>query len=240
MKARKPTQFLMSFLLLFVFIAGCNATENATDTRNAAQQKTTETLKKVETTQTRTAGTSTKTTDSKAKGDKMSANPMIKMETSKGTMTIELFADKAPNSVANFVSYVEDGFYDGLIFHRVIPNFMVQGGGMLPDMTEKPNKAPIKNEANNGLKNDRGTLAMARTQDPHSATSQFFINLKDNDFLNFTSETPAGWGYAVFGKVTDGLDVIDEIAKVKTGNHGAHGDVPLEPVMINKVTVIKK
>lgn len=170
----------------------------------------------------------------------MSANPVIKMETSKGTMMIELFADKAPESVKNFVSYVEDGFYDGLIFHRVIPGFMVQGGGMTPDMHEKPNnKAPIKNEANNGLKNDRGTLAMARTQDPHSATSQFFINLKDNDNLNFTSETPAGWGYAVFGKVTDGLGVIDEIAKVKTGNHGMHGDVPLEPVTIIKVTVVK-
>ncbi len=234
----KSNQFLISILMFFVFIAGCNA----------AEQKATDTLKKVETSETKTAETSAKTTDSAAKdanskdkkeGKKMSANPVIKMETSKGTMTIELFADKAPNSVANFVSYVEDGFYDGLIFHRVIPNFMVQGGGMTPDMHEKPNKAPIKNEANNGLKNDRGTLAMARTQDPHSATSQFFINLKDNDFLNFTSETPAGWGYAVFGKVTDGLDVIDEIAKVKTGNHGGHGDVPLEAVTIIKATVVK-
>ncbi len=169
----------------------------------------------------------------------MSANPKIKLETSKGTMMIELDAEKAPLSSANFVQYVNEGFYDGLIFHRVIPNFMVQGGGMNPDMSEKGNKTPIKNEANNGLKNDRGTLAMARTNDPHSATSQFFINLKDNDFLNHTSETPAGWGYAVFGKVTDGLDVIDEIAKVKTGNHGGHGDVPLEPVLIIKATVEK-
>jgi len=233
----KTYQMLMSFLLFFVFIAGCNASEQK------AQEAS-----KLETTQTKTAEASTnavakktataKDTDKK-EGTKMSENPMIKMETSKGTMMIELFADKAPNSVANFVSYVEDGFYDGLIFHRVIPNFMVQGGGMMPDMSEKPNKAPIKNEANNGLKNDRGTLAMARTQDPHSATSQFFINLKDNDFLNFTSETPAGWGYAVFGKVTEGLDVIDEIAKVKTGNHGGHGDVPLEAVTIIKATVVK-
>ncbi len=247
MDTLKPNQFLMVFLLFFVFVAGCNATEKSAPGKSATE-KVGETLKKAETAQTKTAETSTNmaktagstSPDSTKKGDKMSANPMIKMETSKGTMTIELFADKAPNSVANFMSYVEDGFYDGLIFHRVIPNFMVQGGGMMPDMSEKPNKAPIKNEANNGLKNDRGTLAMARTQDPHSATSQFFINLKDNDFLNFTSETPAGWGYAVFGKVTDGLDVIDEIAKVKTGNHGGHGDVPLEPVMIDKVTVIKK
>jgi cyclophilin family peptidyl-prolyl cis-trans isomerase len=153
---------------------------------------------------------------------------------------IELDAEKAPNTSANFVAYVEDGFYDGLIFHRVIPNFMVQGGGMNPDMSEKADKrTPIKNEANNGLKNDRGTLAMARTGDPHSASSQFFINLKDNDFLNFTSETQAGWGYAVFGKVTDGMDVVDAIEKVKTGNHGHHGDVPLEAVTIIKATVVK-
>jgi len=151
---------------------------------------------------------------------------------------IELDAEKAPNSSANFVEYVKDGFYDGVIFHRVIPNFMVQGGGMNPDMSEKANKkAPIKNEANNGLKNDRGTLAMARTNDPHSASSQFFINLKDNDFLNHTSESQAGWGYAVFGKVTEGLETIDEIAKVQTGNKGPHGDVPVEEVTIIKATI---
>lgn len=184
----------------------------------------------------KTNETSTKTT--KPTGAKMS-NPIIKMETSKGTITLELDAKNAPISTANMVSYVEDGFYDGIIFHRVIPNFMVQTGGMNPDMSEKPNKAKIKNEANNGLKNDRGTIAMARTPDPHSASSQFFINLKDNDFLNFTSESQAGWGYAVFGKVTDGMDVVDEIAKVKTGNHGGHGDVPLEPVTIIKATVSK-
>jgi len=165
------------------------------------------------------------------------SNPKIKLETSKGMMVIELDAEKAPNSAANFVEYVKDGFYDGVIFHRVIPNFMVQGGGMNPDMSEKANKTPIKNEANNGLKNDRGTLAMARTNDPHSATSQFFINLKDNDFLNHTSESPAGWGYAVFGKVVDGLDTIDEIAKVQTGNVGGHGDVPVEAVTIIKATL---
>ncbi len=182
------------------------------------------------------AATTEQLTDKKDSGDKMS-NPKIKLETSKGMMTIELDAEKAPKSAANFVEYVKDGFYDGLIFHRVIPNFMVQGGGMNPDMSQKANKAPVENEANNGVKNDRGTLAMARTNDPHSATSQFFINLKDNDFLNHTSESPAGWGYTVFGKVTEGLDVIDEIAKVQTGNVGGHGDVPVEAVTIIKATL---
>ena len=182
------------------------------------------------------AVTTEQLTDKKDSGDKMS-NPKIKLETSKGMMTIELDAEKAPKSAANFVEYVKDGFYDGLIFHRVIPNFMVQGGGMNPDMSQKANKAPIQNEANNGLKNDRGTLAMARTNDPHSATSQFFINLKDNDFLNHTSESPAGWGYTVFGKVIEGLETIDEIAKVQTGNVGGHGDVPVEAVTIIKATL---
>ena len=165
------------------------------------------------------------------------SNPIITMETSKGTITIELDAKNAPLSTANMVKYVEDAFFDGLIFHRVIPGFMIQGGGMNPDMSEKGNKTPIKNEANNGLKNNRGTLAMARTNDPHSATSQFFINLKDNNFLNHTSESAQGWGYAVFGKVTAGMDVVDAIEKVKTGNHGMHGDVPLESVVINKMTI---
>ena len=210
-KSIKPNHMLIAFISFFILLGGCNAQESVPTTME----------------------TNTKL------GEKMSDNPQIKMETSMGTMVLELDAKHAPLSTANFVSYVEDGFYDGLIFHRVIPNFMVQGGGMNPDMSEKMNKAPIKNEANNGLKNDRGTIAMARTNDPHSATSQFFINLKDNDFLNHTSESPAGWGYAVFGKVVEGLDVIDKIAAVKTGNHGGHGDVPLEPVVINKVTVVK-
>ena len=210
----RPHQLLIAFVSFFVFLGGCNAQEASTP--------------------------KSKTNTETKNGAKMSANPVIKIETSKGTMMLELDAEKAPNSAANFVAYVEDGFYDGLIFHRVIPNFMVQGGGMNPDMSEKDNKkAPIKNEANNGLKNDRGTIAMARTGDPHSASSQFFLNLKDNDFLNHTSETQAGWGYAVFGKLTDGLDVIDEIAKVKTGNHGGHGDVPLEEVTITKMSVVK-
>jgi len=219
----RPNKFLIGFISFFLLISGCNASEP----KKAEEESKT----------TATTATTEQATDTKDSGDKMS-NPIIKMETSKGTMMIELDAEKAPNSSANFVEYVKDGFYDGVIFHRVIPNFMVQGGGMNPDMSEKANKkAPIKNEANNGLKNDRGTLAMARTNDPHSASSQFFINLKDNDFLNHTSESQAGWGYAVFGKVTEGLETIDEIAKVQTGNKGPHGDVPVEEVTIIKATI---
>ncbi len=156
----------------------------------------------------------------------------IVFETSKGTITAELWADKSPKTVENFLAYVDDGFFDGLVFHRVIPGFMVQGGGMNADMQPKSGKAPIENEAATDVKNDRGTLAMARTNDPHSATSQFFINLVDNDFLNFSSATMQGFGYCVFGKVTDGMDVVDAIAQVPTGNVGMHGDVPLEPVTI--------
>ena len=164
---------------------------------------------------------------------------MIKMETSMGDIVIELDFDKAPKSAANFQQYVEDGFYDGLIFHRVINGFMIQGGGMDENMKEKATRESIENEANNGVKNDCYTLAMARTMDPHSASSQFFINVKDNGFLNFTSETPQGWGYAVFGKVVEGLDVVDEIKGVKTGRNGFHDDVPVEPVFISKAYVVE-
>ncbi len=164
---------------------------------------------------------------------------MIKMETSMGDIAIELDFEKAPKSAANFQQYVEDGFYDGLIFHRVINDFMIQGGGMDKDMKEKTSRESIKNEANNGLKNECYTLAMARTMDPHSASSQFFINIKDNGFLNFSSETPQGWGYAVFGKVVDGFDVVDTIKGVATGRHGFHDDVPQEPIFINKAYVVE-
>ncbi|EIJ36320.1 peptidyl-prolyl cis-trans isomerase cyclophilin type [Thiothrix nivea DSM 5205] len=164
----------------------------------------------------------------------------ILIETNKGNITAELYVDKAPKTVANILTYVEEGFYNGTIFHRVIPGFMIQGGGMNENMAEKADKRPpVENEADNGLKNDRGTLAMARTNDPHSASSQFFINVNNNDFLNFRSKTPQGWGYAVFGKVTEGMDVVDAIVKVKTGNHGFHQDVPVEPVIINKVSVVE-
>ena len=162
----------------------------------------------------------------------------ILMTTTVGPMTLELDADNAPKTVENFLSYVSNGFYDGTIFHRVINNFMVQGGGFTADMEQKATEAPIENEANNGLKNAYGTIAMARTQDPHSATAQFFINVQDNDFLNHTGENMQGWGYAVFGKVTDGEEVLDKIRCVQTGNQAGHQDVPVEPIIIESVTVI--
>ena len=158
--------------------------------------------------------------------------------TTVGSMTIELDADNAPKTVENFLSYVAGGFYDGTIFHRVIDNFMIQGGGFTADMEQKATQAPIENEANNGLKNQRGTIAMARTQDPHSATAQFFINVQDNDFLNHTGENMQGWGYAVFGKVTDGEDVLDKIRCVQTGSQAGHQDVPVEPIIIESVAII--
>ena len=167
----------------------------------------------------------------------MSANPIVRMQTSMGEITIELDAEKAPISSENFLSYVRDGFYEQTIFHRVIPNFMVQGGGFTSQMKQKKTKAEIKNEAYNGLSNDRGTLAMARTQVVDSATCQFFINLVDNDFLNHKAPTPNGYGYAVFGKVTEGMDVVDAIAKVATGNYGHHQDVPKEAVIIQGATI---
>ena len=154
-----------------------------------------------------------------------------------GTITLELDEAKAPATVANFAQYAKDGHYDGTIFHRVIDGFMIQGGGFTRDMNQKPTRAPIRNEAMNGLKNARGTIAMARTMVVDSATSQFFINLVDNDFLDFTSPTPQGFGYAVFGAVTDGMDVVDAIAKVKTGYSGPHQNVPEEPVVIRRVTI---
>jgi peptidyl-prolyl cis-trans isomerase B (cyclophilin B) len=156
----------------------------------------------------------------------------VKLETSKGDIVIELNEEKAPVTVQNFLKYVRDGFYDGTIFHRVIPNFMIQGGGFNNQMMEKMTQDPIKNEADNGLSNDRGTIAMARTQDPDSATAQFFINHKDNAFLNHTGPSIQGWGYCVFGKVTDGMDVVDEIAGVKTTNRAGHSDVPEDTIVI--------
>ena len=165
-------------------------------------------------------------------------NPTVRIETSMGNIVLELDAVNAPISTANFIAYANDGFYEDTIFHRVIDGFMVQGGGLTADMSDKSNKkAPIKNEATNGLKNDRGTVAMARTNVVDSATSQFFINVGENSFLNHTSPTPQGFGYAVFGKVTDGMDVVDAIRQVKTGNTGMHQDVPVENISIQKVTV---
>jgi len=160
-------------------------------------------------------------------------NPQVVFETSKGKIVLELYADKAPLTVKNFLAYVDAKFYDGTIFHRVIPNFMIQGGGFTAGMSQKPTNDPIQNEADNGLENQRGTIAMARTSDPHSATGQFFISSVDNDFLNFKSKSTQGWGYAVFGKVVEGMDVVDAISAVKTGTSGGYGDVPVEPVVIN-------
>lgn len=164
------------------------------------------------------------------------ANPMVEMKTNQGTIIIELFADKAPKSVANFQEYVKDGFFSGTIFHRVIDGFMIQGGGFTPDMKQKATRAPIENEAKNGLKNDIGTLAMARTSDPHSASAQFFINLVNNAPLDYPSRD--GWGYAVFGKVSQGFDVVQKIAKVRTSHAGMHQNVPVTPVVIESVKLL--
>jgi peptidyl-prolyl cis-trans isomerase B (cyclophilin B) len=159
---------------------------------------------------------------------------MVKLHTSLGTIVIELFTEQAPQTVKNFLAYVDAGHYDNTVFHRVIDGFMIQGGGFEPGMKQKPAGDPIQNEANNGLKNDRGTLAMARTSAPHSATAQFFINVADNDFLNFRSPDANGWGYCVFGRVAEGMDVVDKIRKVATGSRGFHQDVPRDDVIIER------
>jgi len=166
-------------------------------------------------------------------------NPKVEMETSKGKFVIELYPEKAPDTVKNFLNYVDTKFYDGTIFHRVIPKFMIQGGGFTADMKRKSAGAPIKNEADNGLNNDRGTIAMARTNDPHSATAQFFINTVNNDFLNHKSKTQQGWGYVVFGKVVTGMDVVDAISSAKTVMRGMYRDVPAEIIEIRSTVVMK-
>ncbi|ABE74447.1 MULTISPECIES: peptidylprolyl isomerase [Psychrobacter] len=164
--------------------------------------------------------------------------PVVELDTSMGAIVIELNEEKAPKTVENFLNYVKSGHYDGTIFHRIIDGFMIQGGGMDAEMNEKATNKPVENEADNGLKNDAGTIAMARTQDPHSATSQFFVNVKDNDFLNHSGKNMQGWGYTVFGKVTSGMDVIEKMRGVPTGRFGMHADVPKEPVVINSATII--
>jgi peptidyl-prolyl cis-trans isomerase B (cyclophilin B) len=166
-------------------------------------------------------------------------NPQVDLHTSAGVIRVELDADKAPLCAENFLAYARSGHYDGTVFHRVIKGFMVQGGGMDADMRQKPTRAPIRNEAANGLRNQRHTLAMARTSDPHSATAQFFINTVDNGFLDFRAENAQGWGYAVFGRVVSGSDVVDRIEAVRTGRKGFHDDVPLEPVTIERAVVVE-
>jgi len=173
-------------------------------------------------------------TAAQGQGGAAASHPRVALETSKGKIVVELYSDKAPKSVANFLQYVKSGHYDNTVFHRVIAGFMIQGGGMDINMKQKPTRPPIVNEASNGLTNDRGTLAMARTSDPNSASAQFFINVVDNAFLNHKSKTPQGWGYAVFGKVVEGMDVADAIAAVKTGA----GDVPVEKVVLKKAHVV--
>lgn len=163
---------------------------------------------------------------------------MVKLSTNLGTITLDLDAERAPETVKNFLQYVQDGHYDNTVFHRVIDGFMIQGGGFAPGMRQKPTRAPVANEANNGLKNDRGAIAMARTGDPHSASAQFFINIADNAFLNHTAPTPQGWGYCVFGRVTDGMDVVEKIKGVRTGSSGMHKDVPVEDVVIERAEVV--
>jgi peptidyl-prolyl cis-trans isomerase B (cyclophilin B) len=164
------------------------------------------------------------------------ANPTVALDTNHGLIVVELFAAEAPKTVQNFLDYVAAGFYDGTLFHRVIPNFMIQGGGFDAQQRQKPTRAQIANEADNGVTNQRGTIAMARTGDPHSATAQFFINLKDNGFLNHTGKNPQGWGYTVFGKVVEGMDVVDTIAKVSTSRGAISEAVPAEPVIIQKAS----
>jgi cyclophilin family peptidyl-prolyl cis-trans isomerase len=168
-----------------------------------------------------------------------SSNPKVLLKTSKGVITLELYPAKAPITVKNFLTYVNDKFYDGTIFHRVIPGFMIQGGGLTAEMSEKANRPTIKNEAGNGLKNDRGTIAMARLPEPDTAGSQFFINLVDNNGLNHRDNSVEGFGYCVFGKVLSGMDVVDAIAKVPTGNKRGHANVPLEPIIVLSATVVK-
>jgi peptidyl-prolyl cis-trans isomerase B (cyclophilin B) len=165
---------------------------------------------------------------------------LVHMKTNFGTIIVELFPDKAPKTVENFLRYVRDGFYDNTIFHRIIDKFVIQGGGFGPGMTQKTTRASLANEANNGLRNTRGTVAMARASDPNSASSQFFINIADNDFLNYTASTPAGWGYCVFGQVMEGMHVVDSIKGVPTGSKLGHKDVPLSDVLLEKVTLVEK
>lgn len=213
--------FVAVLIALMIAASGCKQNESANGESQSAETK-----------QEQPKDESKESNKSEAEG----GNPMVIMSTSKGDIKIELYQDKAPITVENFLNYVNDGFYDGTIFHRVIPNFMVQGGGFTPDLNQKPTKPPIKNEADNGLKNERGTLAMARTQVVDSATSQFFINLVDNSFLD---NGVRDFGYAVFGRVVDGMDVVDEIAAVETGNKGMMGDVPQEDVVIKSVKVVE-
>ena len=230
---------MMTILTLSFLLLGPTAKANEAATKKAGSAQKTE-----ETTKTKKAAKTDKTAkkDDKKKSEKKKGNTMVVMTIKQGDKTLgdielELFEDKAPISTKNFKKYVEDGFYNGTIFHRVIDNFMVQGGGFTKDMTQKPTRDPIENEATNGVKNERGTLAMARTQVINSATAQFFINVKDNDFLNHSSPDIRGFGYAVFGKVAKGMEIVDKIKAVNTTSKNGMDDVPAETIMIEKATI---
>ena len=236
MRAKLPTLSLM-VCLVSAALVGCSRTKtNAEPTQSATLTQSAQPAKQAEQAKPATE-VATPTTASEATP---APATKVEMTTNKGKVSIELYPDKAPKTVANFSQYARDKFYDGTVFHRVIPNFMIQGGGFDAALNKKPTRATVQNEADNGLKNDRGTLAMARTPDPHSASAQFFINVKDNDFLNFKSKTPRGWGYTVFGKVTAGMDVVDAIAAVATGSKGPFSrDVPNQDVVIESIRVVE-
>lgn len=227
---KKAAWIYLAALLLMAFSFQADAKEERTTKTTVTTTTTTTTVTPAK--DTKKSKDKTKKAKSDTKGSKMTT---VVMETSLGNIEIELDGEKAPETTKNFLQYVDDKFYDGVIFHRVIPGFMAQGGGMDEKMNEKKTRAPIKNEATNGLKNKKGTVAMARTNDPHSASAQFFINLVDNDFLDHTSPTPRGWGYAVFGKVTSGMDVVEKMATVPRGSQGMHDDVPKTPIVIKSV-----
>lgn len=227
----KTILFLFSTLILWCSIAMAEPTTQVPSAHSQTQSSTnhggdTESTSTQETRKKQEKETMQNATDSK-----------VRLKTNLGDMTIALNAEKAPETVANFLEYARKGFYDGTIFHRVIPGFMIQGGGFKPGMAEKSTSGAIRNEADNGLANEKGTIAMARTSEPHSATAQFFINANNNDFLNHRSPTPDGWGYCVFGKLVDGESVLDKINKVSTGNSHGHGDVPVDDVILEKVTI---
>jgi len=235
----KNTFNLITTLLLLLALSACNnesppsQTESASTTTEATERAIEPTPKPIEITTEEKIEETTMNTQTKADA----TTNMITVKTSLGNIEIELDAQKAPATVTNFLNYVEQGHYNGTVFHRVIPGFMIQGGGFEPGMKQKQTNAPVLNEANNGLLNDEFTIAMARTGDPHSATAQFFINVSDNASLNFSSETPQGWGYTVFGKVTKGQEVVKQIEAVSTGQSGPYGDVPNEDVVIESVVV---
>lgn len=236
MRAKLPTLSLM-VCLVPAALAGCSKTKSTAEPTQSASM--TQSAKPQEQTQPAKPGAQV-ATPATASEPAQALAKKVEMTTSKGKVTIELYPDKAPKTVANFTQYARDKFYDGTVFHRVIANFMIQGGGFDASLDKKSTSTTVANEADNGLKNDRGTLAMARTPDPHSASAQFFVNVKDNDFLNFKSKTPRGWGYTVFGKVTAGMDVVDAIASVATGSKGPFTrDVPNQDVVIESIRVVE-